>query len=158
MSRLNSMMRRLAAQAEGLEWANSRVDSLKGDFLDMGLGNGRTYDHLREIAGDRRIWVIDRALNCHHSCVPPEEDFLQGEAEDMLKKMASDGTKVALGHYDFGFGDKEKDVAEAARLSVFIKDIMLPGGALVSGQPLVGFEQVRGPVSVAPERYYFYRT
>ena len=30
--------------------------------------------------------------------------------------------------------------------------------ALVSGQPLVGFEQVRGPTTVAPERYYFYRT
>ncbi|MBE1294233.1 MAG: hypothetical protein GJ677_17260 [Rhodobacteraceae bacterium] len=158
MSRLNSMMRRLAAQADGLEWGNTMVDSLKGDFLDMGLGNGRTYDHIREIAPERRIWVIDRALNCHHSCVPPEEDFLQGEAEEMLKKMAADGTKVALAHYDFGFGDKEKDVAEAARLSAMIKEIMLPGGVLVSGQPLVGFEQVRGPTTVAPERYYFYRT
>lgn len=158
MSRLNSMMRRLAAQAEGLEWGNTMVDSLSGDFLDMGLGNGRTYDHIREIAPDRRIWVIDRALNCHHSCVPPEEDFLQGEAEEMLKKMAADGTKVAMAHYDFGFGDKDKDVAEAARLSPMIKEIMLPGGVLVSGQPLAGFEQVRGPTSVAPERYYFYRT
>ncbi len=158
MSRLNSMMRRLAAQADGLEWGNTMVDSLSGDFLDMGLGNGRTYDHIREIAPNRRIWVIDRALNCHHSCVPPKEDFLQGEAEEMLRKMAADGTKVALAHYDFGFGDKDKDVAEAARLSAFIKEIMLPGGVLVSGQPLVSFEQVRGPTTVAPERYYFYRT
>ncbi|SMP03075.1 class I SAM-dependent methyltransferase [Shimia sagamensis] len=158
MSRLNSMMRRLAAQAEGLEWGATMVDSLEGDFLDMGLGNGRTYDHIREIAPDRRIWVIDRALNCHPSCVPPKEDFLQGEAEEMLKKMATDGTKVAMAHYDFGFGDKAKDVAEAARLSAFIKEIMLAGGVLVSGQPLVGFEQVRGPTTVAPERYYFYRT
>ena len=158
MSRLNSMMRRLAAQADGLEWGTTMVDSLQGDFLDMGLGNGRTYDHIREIAPNRRIWVMDRALNCHPSCVPPEPDFLQGEAEDMLKKMAMDGTKVAMAHYDFGFGDKTKDVAEAARLSTMIKEIMLPGGVLVSGQPLVGFEQVRGPTTVAPERYYFYRT
>ncbi|CUH51236.1 class I SAM-dependent methyltransferase [Shimia marina] len=158
MSRLNSMMRRLAAQAEGLEWGRDLVADLEGDFLDMGLGNGRTYDHMREIAPDRRIWVIDRALQCHQSCVPPEEDFLQGEAEDMLRKMAADGTRVALGHYDFGFGDKAKDVAEAARLSALIRDIMLPGGVLVSGQPLEGFEQVRGPSTVAPERYHFYRT
>jgi SAM-dependent methyltransferase len=158
MSRLNSMMRRLAAQADGLEWGKTMVDSLQGDFLDMGLGNGRTYDHMREIAPERRIWVIDRALNCHASCVPPAEDFLQGEAEEMLKKMAADGTKIAMGHYDFGFGDKAKDVAEAARLSALIKEIMLPGGVLVSGQPLEGFEQVRGPTTVAPERYYFYRT
>lgn len=158
MSRLNSMMRRLGAQVDGLEWGKSRVDSLKGDFLDMGLGNGRTYDHLREIAPDRRIWVIDRVMQAHPASVPPAEDFLQGEAEDMLKKLAEDGVKIALGHYDFGFGDKDKDVAEAARLSQLIAAFMVPGGVLVSGQPLVGFEQVRGPTTVAPERYYFYRT
>lgn len=158
MSRLNSMMRRLAAQAEGLEWGLTQIGSLEGDFLEMGLGNGRTYDHMREIAPDRRIWVIDRALNCHESCVPPKADYLEGEAEDMLRKLAEDGAKVALGHYDFGFGVKSKDVAEAARLSDMIAKVMAPNGALMSGQPLVGFEQVRGPETVAPERYYFYRT
>ena len=56
------------------------------------------------------------------------------------------------------FGVKEKDVAEAARLSEMIADVMAPNGVLISGQPLVGFEQVRGPETVAPERYYFYRT
>ena len=158
MSRLDSMMRRLAAQRDGLEWGHGLVEGVEGDYLDMGLGNGRTYDHIREIAPNRRIWVIDRALNCHPSCVPPEEDFLEGEAEDMLKKLAAQGAKIALGHYDFGFGVKEKDVAEAARLSPMIAAVMAPGGVLISGQPLVGFEQVRGPETVAPDRYCFYRT
>ena len=158
MSRLDSMMRRLAAQRDGLEWGHGLVEGVEGDYLDMGLGNGRTYDHIREIAPDRRIWVIDRALNCHPSCVPPKEDFLEGEAEEMLKKLADQGAKIALGHYDFGFGVKEKDVAEAARLSPMIAAVMAPGGVLISGQPLVGFEQVRGPETVAPERYCFYRT
>jgi hypothetical protein len=123
----------------------------------MGLGNGRTYDHLREIAPDRRIWVIDRILQCHPSCVPPEKDFLQGEAEEMLIKLAGSGSKIVLAHYDFGFGEKEKDVAEAARLSPLIGACMAPGGVLISGQPLVGFEQVRGPETVAPDRYCFYK-
>ena len=158
MSRLDSMMRRLAAQRDGLEWGHAQVQGMDGDYVDMGLGNGRTYDHLREIAPDRRIWVIDRALNCHPSCVPPQEDFLEGGAEDMLKKLAADQQKLVLGHYDFGFGVKEKDVAEAARLSPLIAAVMAPRGVLISGQPLVGFEQVRGPETVAPERYYFYRT
>ncbi len=158
MSRLNSMMRRLSAQAEGLEWGHDLVADIKGDYLDMGLGNGRTYDHIREIAPDRRIWVIDRLLQCHPSCVPPEADFLQGEAEEMLGKLADSGAQIAMAHYDFGFGDKAKDVAEAARLSPMIAKVMVPGGALVSGQPLVGFQQERGPESVAPDRYYFYRT
>lgn len=157
MSRLDSMMRRLAAQRDGLEWGLEQVRDLPGDIVDMGLGNGRTYDHLREIAPDRRIWVIDRVLQCHPSCVPPEQDFLQGEAEDMLKKLAQSGARIALAHYDFGFGDKAKDVAEAARLSPMIADCMAPGGVVVSGQPLVDLEQVRGPETVAPDRYCFYR-
>ncbi|PSL18757.1 class I SAM-dependent methyltransferase [Shimia abyssi] len=157
MSRLDSMMRRLAAQRDGLEWGIGLIGALEGDIVDMGLGNGRTYDHLREIAPDRRIWVIDRVLQCHPSCVPPEQDFLQGEAEDMLIKLADATAGIALAHYDFGFGDKGKDVAEAARLSPLIAKIMVPGGVVVSGQPLVGMEQVRGPESVAPDRYCFYK-
>ena len=157
MSRLDSMLRRLAAQRDGLNWAAAQTDGLSGDALDLGLGNGRTYDHMREVLKGRRIWVIDRALNCHPSCVPPEADFLQGEAEPMLDRLARAGAKIRLAHYDLGFGVKEQDVAEAGRLSPLIARIMLPGGILVSGQPLAGFAQIAGPDSIAPDRYLFYR-
>lgn len=157
MSRLDSMMRRLSAQRDGIEWAKQLIDGMAGDVVDMGLGNGRTYDHLRENLPDRRIWVIDRVLQCHPSCVPPQKDFLQGEAEDMLVKLAQQKNRMALAHYDFGFGVKEKDVAEAARLSPFIATIMAPGGVIISGQPLVGFKTLKGPASVAPGRYNFYQ-
>ncbi|TDK50552.1 class I SAM-dependent methyltransferase [Antarcticimicrobium luteum] len=157
MSRLDSMLRRLAAQRDGLNWAAEQIAVLPGDVVDLGLGNGRTYDHLREILPDRRIWVVDRVLQCHPSCTPPEADFLQGEAEPMLRKLAQTGARIALAHYDFGFGIKEKDVAEAARLSPLIAAVMQPGGLIVSGQPLVGFEQLTGPDTIAPDRYLFYR-
>ena len=157
MSRLDSMLRRLAAQRDGLNWAAERIADLEGDVVDLGLGNGRTYDHLREILPERRIWVIDRVLQCHPSCTPPEADFLQGEAEPMLRKLADNGARIVLAHYDFGFGIKEKDVAEAARLSPLIAQMMQPGGLIVSGQPLVGFAQLTGPATIAPDRYLFYR-
>lgn len=157
MSRLDSMLRRLSAQRDGLNWAAEKIADLEGDVVDLGLGNGRTYDHLREILPERRIWVIDRVLQCHPSCTPPEADFLQGEAEPMLRRLAESGARIALAHYDFGFGIKEKDVAEAARLSPLIAAIMAPGGLIVSGQPLVGFEQLKGPETIAPDRYLFYR-
>ncbi|UWQ28179.1 class I SAM-dependent methyltransferase [Leisingera sp. M523] len=157
MSRLDSMLRRLTAQRDGLNWAADQVTPLDGDVLDMGLGNGRTYDHLRETLPSRRIWVIDRLLQCHPSCVPPEQDFLQGEAKPMLERLASEGRKIALAHYDFGFGIKEKDVAEAAALSPVIAQVMAPGGIIVSGQPLVGFEELDGPDGIQPGRYMFYR-
>ena len=157
MSRLDSMLRRLTAQRDGLNWAAAQVAGQPGDVLDMGLGNGRTYDHLREVLPDRRIWVIDRVLQCHPSCEPPAEDFLMGEAEEMLNRLAATGARIAMAHYDFGRGIKEEDVAEAARLSPAIARVMAPGGLIVSGQPLVGFAQIQAPDSIPPERYLFYR-
>jgi len=158
MSRLESMRRRLGAQIDGINWAAGLIRDIPGDVLEMGLGNGRTYDHLRQEITGRRIWVIDRVLKPHPSCIPPEADFLQGEAEKMLQHLAAQGHKMALAHYDFGHGVKEKDVAEGAALSPFIASVMAPGGLVLSQQPLVGFEQVEGPDTVDPERYLFYRS
>ncbi|MDA0963029.1 MAG: hypothetical protein O2898_08940 [Proteobacteria bacterium] len=157
MSRLDSMLRRLSAQRDGLNWAAAQIGGVAGDVLDLGLGNGRTYDHLREKLPGRRIRVIDRVLQCHPSCVPPEADFLQGEAAPMLAVLATEGARFALAHYDLGFGVKDEDVAEAARLSPALARLMVPGGLIVSGQPLVGFVQVTGPETIAPDRYLFYR-
>ncbi|WP_298839689.1 class I SAM-dependent methyltransferase [uncultured Roseobacter sp.] len=157
MSRLESMRRRLTAQIDGINWAAEQIAGLSGDVLELGLGNGRTYDHLRENLPGRRIWVIDRVLKPHPSCVPPGEDFLLGEAEEMLAELATRGAQMALAHYDFGFGDKARDVEEGARLSPLIAPLMLSGGLVVSQQPLVGFEQIRGPDTIDPERYLFFR-
>lgn len=156
MSRLESMRRRLSAQIDGINWAAEQVADMEGAVLEMGLGNGRTYDHLRQELPDRRIWVIDRILKCHPSCVPPEQDFLEGEAEPMLRRLADGGHKMVLAHYDFGYGIKEKDVEEGARLSPYIAAVMQPGGLILSQQPLVGFEQISGPDTIAPDRYLFY--
>ncbi len=157
MSRLDSMLRRFTAQRDGLNWAAQQIAEQPGDVLDLGLGNGRTYDHLREILPNRRIWVIDRVLQCHPSCIPPEQDFLAGEAQPMLEKLRERGPRIALAHYDFGSGIKQDDVAEAARLSPALAGVMHPGGLIVSGQPLVGFRQISGPDTIAPDRYLFYR-
>ncbi|MFK7744876.1 MAG: class I SAM-dependent methyltransferase [Roseobacter sp.] len=157
MSRLESMRRRLTAQIDGLNWASTLIQDKAGDVLELGLGNGRTYDHLREKMPNRRIWVIDRVLQPHPSCIPPENDFLQGEADDMLGELARRGAKMALAHYDFGFGVKDLDVAEGARLSPLIATLMVPGGLVVSQQPLIGMTQIDGPDTIDKDRYLFYR-
>lgn len=158
MSRLDSMLRRFTAQRDGLNWAAEQITGLAGEVLDLGLGNGRTYDHLREILPNRRIRVIDRVLQCHPSCTPPAADFLEGEAEPMLRRLNASGAQIILAHYDFGSGIKADDVAEAERLSPLLAQVMCPNGMIVSGQPLVGFEQITGPDTIAPDRYLFYRS
>ncbi len=157
MSRLDSMLRRLTAQRDGLNWAAAAISGVDGDVLDLGLGNGRSYDHLRSLLPERRIWVIDRVLQCHPSCVPPEQDFLQGEAEPMLARLAAGGHRLALLHYDLGFGVKEQDVAEAARLSPAMARVVAPGGIVISGQPLIGLREIDGPAGIPEGRYMFYR-
>ena len=49
-----------------------------------------------------------------------------------------------------------EDVAEAAHLSPALMRVMVPGGLVVSGQPLVGFTQIEAPDTIPPERYLFY--
>lgn len=155
MSRLDSMIRRLIAQRDGLLWAKDKIAGIQGDILELGLGNGRTYDHLREHFTDRDIWVIDRVCQPHPDCVPPKALFLQGEAEPMLRQYADSGKKAAMAHYDFGFGDKQKDIEEAAHLSPIVAACMAKGGIIVSGQPMVGFTKLDRPDHIG--RYFFYQ-
>lgn len=157
MSRLDSMLRRLSAQRDGLNWVAGQIAGLEGEVLEMGLGNGRTYDHLRELLPERRIWVVERKVNCHPSCVPPAADLLEGECDAALARLAAQGVRLALAHYDFGIGVDAQDHAESARLSPGIKALMVPGGLIVSGQPLVGIEEIGGPEGIPEGRYMFYR-
>lgn len=157
MSRLESMRRRLSAQIDGLNWAAKEITALNGDALELGLGNGRTYDHLRQELPNRRIWVIDREMRAHPSSTPPDADFLSGEAKDILTDMAKRGVRLALAHCDFGIGVAQEDAAVGAELSALLAPLMVSGGLIVSQPPMTGFEAINGPGSIAPGRYLFYR-
>ena len=157
MSRLESMRRRLTAQIDGLNWAAADIAPRKGDAVEIGLGNGRTYDHLREQMPGRRIWVLDRQMNAHPSCVPPAEDYLEGEAASSLKRLIDAGEQVIFAHYDLSKGVPADDAALAAEVAPLIEALVIPGGLVVSGQPLPGLRRIEGPGLVDPDRYYFYR-
>ena len=55
MSRLDSFIRRLEAQRACLGEAVRLAKGIDGFVLELGLGNGRAYDHLREICPEREI-------------------------------------------------------------------------------------------------------
>ena len=84
MSRLDSAIRRLQAQRSCLDDAARRIAGLPGIVFELGLGNGRTYDHLREVLPDREIYVFERRVAAHPDCVPPDDKLFLGNVEETL--------------------------------------------------------------------------
>lgn len=161
MSRLDSFIRRMEAQRACLNRAAELVADIPGPVLELGLGNGRTYDHLREILADRRIFVFERLVQAHPSCIPPEEELFLGDFRDTLpdaeRRM---GAKAALAHADFGAGDAASIAAMARFLGETLDRLVVPGGIVVSDQPLEapGWQTLPLPEGVKPRRYFIQRT
>ena len=84
MSRLDSFIRRLEAQRDCLDLAALLVRELEGEVLELGLGNGRTYDHLRQLFPNRKIYVCERRVAAHPNCVPPAELDANGSLMSLL--------------------------------------------------------------------------
>jgi S-adenosyl-L-methionine methyltransferase len=160
VSRLDSFIRRLAAQRVCLNLAADLVRELDGEILELGLGNGRTYDHLRELFPDRKIYVCERRLAAHPDCVPPAEYLLLGDMRDTLRTARESlGGQIALAHLDPGTGDLAASRALAVELTPLIVPLLRCGAVLVS-EPALASDQLSAlepPDNVAPERYNIYR-
>ena len=66
LSRLDSFIRRLEAQRACLNATPAWIEGLAGPILELGLGNGRTYDHLRRLhpePGDLRLRATARGAS-----------------------------------------------------------------------------------------------
>ena len=160
MSRLDSFIRRLEAQRACLDLAAHLVQELGGEVLELGLGNGRTYDHLRQLFPDRRIYVCERRVAAHPDCVPPPELLLLGDMRDTLQAARRLlGRRVALAHLDPATGDGAASRALAVELAPLIVPLLRPGGILVSEPAInqVALTPLPLPESVAPGRYNLYR-
>lgn len=160
MSRLDSAIDRLTAQRACLDWAATAVADLSGPVLELGLGNGRTYDHLRTLLPDRRIHVFERQVNAHLDCIPPDEDLFLGDFLDTLPGSgAVIGAPVALVHADTGTGEKTASVALAAAIVPLLLPLMATGAILVSDQPMqhASLVPVTLPAGIRPGRYHIYR-
>src|SRR5689334_3687374 len=106
MSRLDSFIRRLEAQRACLNRTAELIRDLDGIVLELGLGNGRTYDHLRSLLPTRDIYVCERRVAAHPDCVPPPERLILGDMrETLVEARGWLSGRVALAHLDVGTGD-----------------------------------------------------
>src|SRR5918993_5265261 len=137
MSRLDSFIRRVTAQRDCLNAAADLIRDLPGPVLEFGLGNGRTYDHLRSLLPDRRIFVFERQVAAHPDCIPPDECLLLGDLHETLDGAGSViGAKAVLAHVDIGSGDPAANAELAAFLAPRLNRLMARGGIVVSDQDL----------------------
>ena len=160
MSRLDSFIRRLEAQRACLDHAAGLIAGLDGAVLELGLGNGRTYDHLRELFPARDIYVCERQVAAHPDCVPPPERLMLGDMRETLPgARARLGAGVALAHLDAGSGDAAANRALAAALIPLVMPLLCAGGVLVSDPPFerADLEALPLPDGIATGRYHLYR-
>lgn len=157
MSRLDSFIRRVTAQRDILNAVADDVLRLDGPIFELGLGNGRTYNHLREKLPGRRIIAFDRTLAAHASSVPPEADLMLGEIRETAQRFV--GLGGAMVHADIGTGYDDKDAITLTWLPDLTVQLLARGGLAVSGLPLdhPGLEPLTLPPGVPPDRYFIYR-
>jgi len=160
MSRLDSFIRRLEAQRACLDEAARLIRDVDGAVFELGLGNGRTYDHLRSLFPERDIFVCERRVAAHPDCVPPADRLILGDMRETLSAARERfAGRVALAHFDAGTGDAAANATLAAELLPLILPLLRPGGVLVSDpfMPSAALAALPAPDGVAPGRYHLYR-
>lgn len=161
MTRLDTVIERLKAQRSCLNAAAAMLRGRAGHILELGLGNGRTYDHLRHLFPVQDIYVFDKEVASHPDCRPDETHLFLGRMPGTLFDAAERlGPNAKLVHADIGYGDAAATARNVALLGPVIPTLMLPGGLAICDQSLdgvAGLTPAPLPADVAPGRYHLYR-
>lgn len=160
MSRLDSAIRRLTAQRACLAMAAELIAGQPGHVLELGLGNGRTYDHLRSLLPDREIYCFDRQVDAHPDCIPDDDHLFLGELADTLPLAARRlGAGAMLVHVDIGSGDEAASRRLGLWLAGHLPVLLAPGAVLLSDQPMPApaWREIGLPQGVESGRYHAYR-
>lgn len=160
MSRLDSFIRRLEAQRRCLAAAAALIGDTPGPVLELGLGNGRTYDHLRELLPDREIFVFDRQVAAHPDCIPDSDHMMVGDFRDTLPEArARIAMPAVMAHGDIGSGNPEVDRSVARLVAEALAPLLADGAVVVVDQPLEDpvWQALDLPDGVRTGRYFLYR-
>jgi hypothetical protein len=160
LSRLDSFIRRLEAQRACLDTAMRLSGPLPGIALELGLGNGRTYDHLRLGMPDREIFVFERRPDAHPDCTPDERHLVVGPLEETLVTARERlPLPAVLVHSDIGTGDDTRNARVAAVIARLLPPLLAPSAIVASDQALAGegLISLALPAGVAQGRYHLYR-
>lgn len=161
MSRLDAVIARLKAQRSCLNAAVDLLGDTPGHVLELGLGNGRTYDHLRKLFPNRNIFVFDKEVASHPDCRPPGDRlFLGAMADTLVAAAAKLGPDAALIHADIGYGDAEATERNVAAIGPLLPNLLRQGGFVYCDQCLDRISELKTvvmPSDVRAGRYFGYQ-
>lgn len=135
-SRLERMLKRLHTQKLCLDFAAAELQGLDGVILEIGLGKGRTYDHLRTLFPRREIYVFDREVHAPRACVPPTRYLRLGEFRQTLAAPALPPSPVLLVHADIGSEDADRDRALVRDIAPLIDALVAPGALIIGDRAM----------------------
>ena len=164
-SQLEAMIARLMTQRARIEAAIRMVEALEGPVLEIGLGKGRTYSHLRQSCPGRDIIVFDRDLHAPPDATPPNDCLMLGDFLETLPMMVNlGGPQAVLAHADIGSDDDTADAALAREIAAPLVSLMAHQGLVVSDRamPHPRLQEVDPPrfdlpSGIAPWPYFSYR-
>ena len=160
LDRLEHMIERLVTQRTCLDFAAGSIAKVSGVIFEVGLGKGRTFDHLRRLFPERELYAFDREVHAPFDVVPDEQHLILGDFRQTLEAaVARMGRCAALVHADIGSEDKERDRALAITIAPFIAQLALPGAYVLTDRALVETELVLQPLppTVGNFPYFIYR-
>lgn len=160
MTRLELFIARMTSQRACIDYAVGLTAGMAGPVYELGLGNGRTFDHIRAKVTDRDIFVFERAVASNPASTPSEDQLVLGDVVDTLPMMlARDGATVSFAHADLGGHNLEKNDAFARLISPLIEVMIAPGGVMVSSDKMYfdALEQINLPEGAMDGRAFIYR-
>ena len=160
MSRLEDLTYRFLTQQAALNRAVEMIDGLEGIIVELGLGKGRTFDHLRERLPARDIYVFDHTLSCEPEFAPPSECWVFGEITETLPRFCQRfAGQAVLVHADIGTRHREDDKSLVAFVTQTLGTLLKHQAVIVSDRPMLDTDWSALPALTEMQHfpYYMYR-
>ena len=160
LTRLEKTLYRLEAQHACFAWVFEEIADQSGVVFEIGLGLGRTFNHMRHHLPGRDIYTFDRQMNAYPDCTPRDDELVMGEIADTLPLMSKKfAGQVILAHTDIGSFDKALNAEMSSLMSANLLSCLAPNAIIMSDLPLQvpQTSELELPQGARADRYYLYR-